>query len=324
MLCLHNSSGKTFWLWLLWLLLFSLSAAAQTTQTTPLVGELFASETTTNGPVLLAGSGMSVASGSQLSAGKAVATLRLTRGGEVRICPRSGLSVTAIPEHDELMLSLGASSAEINYPVNDIADTLLTPDFKLMLAGPGVFHFAVGVNSRGDTCIKPLRGNSSGIIVSEVFGNAVYQVKPDEAVVCEGGKLNARIPLAGECGCPAPLPVQRAEVKEENPETAPASSAAGLPSATAGLPATAALPPQSPEAVHMQVDAPLVFRADQPPPAYTIARVRFSSLPNAFLPQENVPATVLDQGKVEVSSKPKEKKGFFGRIRGFFASLFHK
>ena len=74
----------------------------------------------------------------------------------------------------------------------------------------------------------------------------------------------------------------------------------------------------------MQVDAPLVFRADQPPPAYTIARVRFSSLPNAFLPQENVPATVLDQGKPEVSSKPKEKKGFFGRIRGFFASLFHK
>jgi hypothetical protein len=316
LLCLHNSSGKTLWLRLPWLLLFSLPAAAQTA--TPPVGELFASETTTNGPVLLAGSGMSVASGSQLSAGKAVATLRLTRGGEVRICPRSGLSVTAIPEHDELMLSLGASSAEINYPINDIADTLLTPDFKLMLAGPGVFHFAVGVNSRGDTCIKPLRGNSSGIIVSEAFGNAVYQVKPDEAVVFEGGKLNARVPLSGECGCPAPLPVQRAEVKEESPETAAGSRTAGPP------PATAAPPPQPPEAVHMQVDAPLVFRADQPPPAYTIARVRFSSLPNAFLPQENVQATVLNQGKAAVSSKPKEKKGFFGRIKGFFASLFHK
>src|SRR5947209_1504511 len=125
------------------------------------IGELFASEATPQGPALLAGAGMSVVSGSQLSAGKAAATLRLARGGEVKICPQSSLAVNTTSGNESLMFSVGTSALELNYPVNDVADTLITPDFKFMLAGPGVFHFAVGVNSRGDTCVKALRGSSS-------------------------------------------------------------------------------------------------------------------------------------------------------------------
>lgn len=53
------------------------SAAAQSPAD---IGELFASETTAHGPVLLAGTGMVVSSGSQVAAGKSVATLRLARG----------------------------------------------------------------------------------------------------------------------------------------------------------------------------------------------------------------------------------------------------
>lgn len=302
------------------------SAAAQSPVP---VGELFASETTAHGPVLLTGSGMAVDSGSQLTAGKSVATLRLARGGEVRICPNSSLSVSAVdngpapPGTDrELMLAMDTGSLELDYPLNDLADTLITPDFKLMLAGPGVFHFGLGVTNRGDTCVKPLRGNSASIIVTEMMGSGAYQIKPDEAVTFANGKLNQRTPLIGSCGCPGPLPVMEAEKPLE-----PAKTTAEKDSVES---AVNIVPPQpdagqpSPDAVHVQLEAPLVFHGDQASQQpYAIAKVKFSALPNVFSPQENLKPVVLKPGKGEVSQEAKKKKGFFGRIKGFFASLFH-
>jgi len=314
------------------LLLFPFPAAAQSP---PVIGELFASETTSRGPVLLAGTGMSVTSGSQLSAGKSVATLRLERGGELRICPKSGITVSTpqnygIQSSPELMLAMDAGSVEFDYPMNDVADTVITPDFKLMLAGPGVFHFALGVSSQGDTCIKPMRGNSAGIIVSEMIGSGIYQVRADEAVLFAGGKLSGRTELLGDCGCPKPPPVMVAEEHKPPPEPPPVAttSAAAAPAPIAVPPAAgAAAPPtpEAPDAVRMEVEAPLVFRGDLPvQPAYTVARIKFSSLPNVHLAHENEKPNVLKPGKRESSAKDQEKKGFFGRIKGFFASLFHR
>ena len=65
-------------------------------QEVPPVGELFASDANSSSAMQLAGSGMAVYSGSELSAGIAPATLKLARGGQVRICPNSGLNVTAM------------------------------------------------------------------------------------------------------------------------------------------------------------------------------------------------------------------------------------
>lgn len=280
---------------------------------------------------------MTVVSGSQVSAGKSVATLRLERGGEVRVCPNSGLTVSA-PQNSvgqgssELMLAMDAGSVELDYPLNDLADTLITPDFKLMLPGPGVFHFALGVNGRGDTCIKPMRGNSAGIIVSEMMGSGVYQIRPEEALLFVGGKLSGRTNLVGDCGCPKPPPTQVAE--EHKPASArtptePAAPPTAVASAPVPSPASTTVEAPSPppaeksDGLHMEVDAPLVFRGDQPiQPAYTVARIRFSSLPNMLLAQENERPSVLKPGKSDAPAK--EKKGFFGKIRGFFATLFHK
>jgi len=287
------------------------------------IGELFASEATAAGPALLAGTGMNVVSGSQLSAGRSAATLRLVRGGEIKICPQSSVAVNSTSGNEGLMFSMGASALEVNYPLNEVADTLITPDFKFMLAGPGVFHFAVGVNSRGDTCVRSLQGNSSSVIVSEMLGQGVYQIKPDEAVMFSGGKLSQRSALAGACGCPAPVPVKVAENKEITPQPVQQNK-------TPILPPEAPLPEEKPGDVHVQIDAPLVFRGDQAAQQpYTVARVNFSSLPNVFSLQEKMEPTVLQTNKGEVSAsaqtpKPKEKKGFFGRFKGFFSSMFHK
>jgi hypothetical protein len=301
------------------------------------IGELFASETTARGPILLAGTGMSVVSGSQLSAGKSVATLRLERGGEIRICPNGSIIVSAPQSYgnqsnQELMIAMDAASVELHYPLNDLADTVVTPDFKLMLAGPGVFHFALGVNHQGDTCLKPLVGNSAGIIVSEMIGNLVYQVKPDEAVLFAAGKLAGRGPLLTACGCPRPVPALRAEEKKEAPVVQAQERSEARTTARPEI--TAPPPPQRPDALHVQVEAPLIFRGNQPvepggkpiyiEPVSAVARIKFSNLPNTLLAQDDSKPIVLKPGKGEVSGKTKGKKGFFGGIKGFFAGLFHK
>jgi hypothetical protein len=298
------------------------------------IGELFASEANGQRTAQLAGSGMSVVSGSELSAGIAPATLKLFRGGEVRICPRTGLSVSA--GGHGLMLASGAGALEVNYPLTpDSADVLITPDFNITLVGPGAFHFAIEVNKKGDTCFKPLPGNASEITFSELLGTGIYKTKADEAAFFPGGKLQQHTAFTGECGCPPALPVYRAETPAPPP---PPEENAPKPAERVALatdaPAAAA-PPERPGQVHVQVDTPFIFSAKSARP-YSVAKLQVSTLPNVFFVQEMVDPVVLMEKQPEVSlkteaeaprpvEKPKqEKKGFLGRVKGFFGSLFHR
>jgi len=285
---------------------------------------------------MLAGSGMSVYSGSELSAGIAIATLKLARGGQVRICPHSGLSVTTGGQG--LMLGAGAGALEIDYTLKEqAADMLITPDFNVTLLGPGTFHFALGVNKKGDTCVKPLAGHESEVTFSELLGTGVYKAGPDQMLMFRGGKLDAKADLMGECGCPPTAPVMRAEA----PPSPSPKNEAPIPAeqvAVATNESTSPLPPDKPGQVHVQVDTPFVFSAR---PAtvrpYSVAKVQFSSLPNVYFVQEKVdPVVLMEKQQPEVSQKasaepPKveeksktEKKGFLGRVKGFFGSLFHR
>jgi hypothetical protein len=266
-------------------LAFVFAAASAVGQSPAEIGELFASETTAHGPALLAGTGMSVTSGSQLAAGKTVATLRLARGGEARLCPNTSLTVSVVDatlpkNNQELMISMDTGAVELDYPLNDLGDTVITPDFKLMLAGPGVFHFALGVTNRGDTCIRPLRGHSAGIIVSEMLGNGVYQVRQDEALIFTGGKLSGRAPLQSDCGCPSPPPVLEAKQEEQPPaaESKKQGELAEHPEPVSlGVRSENSAPTEASEVRHVEVEAPMIFLGDRPEPAYTVARIQFST-----------------------------------------------
>jgi hypothetical protein len=285
---------------------------------------------------------MSVLSGSELSAGIAPATLKMVRGGQVRICPHSGLSVSASGQG--LMLATGAGAIEIDYQLSQqLADVVITPDFNVMLVGPGTFHFALGVNKRGDTCMKPLPGNASEVTFAELLGTGMVKTQPNQSVVFRGGKLDAPGALTSECGCPTAAPVPRAEAQPSPPPVPPPvspNSANSKPAdrvAVASNEPTSPLPPERPGQVHVQVDAPFVFsaRASSGRP-YSVAKVQFSSLPNIYFVQEKVDPVVLTERPPEVSLKAeaatvkpeekpkKEKKGFMGRVKGFFGALFHR
>jgi len=275
------------------------------------VGQIFASDAGVKGSVQLAAGGMQIMSGSSITAGESAAVLRLSRGGEVRVCPRTGISVSTSPNGRDLMLGMNEGALETQYTLAASADAIMTPDFRMLLAGPGAFHFAIGADPRGNTCVRPLPQNTASLIVTELMGDGAYQVKPDEAVMFHGGRVAEHEALTGNCGCPAPPPVIRATAEK-------------------AVPAPVAPPPEKPgqeaNQVHVQVDAPFVFRATElmPAPLEQVGRLSVATAPRlpltALPPQTaSAPATRAEQAKPAVKQ---QKKGIFGRVRKFFASIF--
>ncbi len=295
------------------LLVAAITASAQQN-----VGELFSTDASVKGAVVLANSGTKVMSGSSISAGEQTATLKLERGGSMLICPNTSLAVTTSQNGRQMMFSMNTGDLEMDYPIGAASDNLLTPDFRLLMPGPGRLHLAVRVNSKGDTCVQSLAGNSSAVIVSEGMGDSSYQVKPNEAVIFNGGRISGALPTRENCGCPAPPPAQVAKVEPPPP---PPQTKAEQPEASPAEPQT-----------HMVVDAPFIYRASDPVDiTENVAHLKMESKPMDLGPMVVLPPSAAAKNtkptKTEAAAsgqKPsQEKHGFFAKLGAFFSGLFH-
>jgi len=282
------------------------------------VGDLYATDASVKGSVMLAGSGTSVLSGSSIHAGAQAATLKLERGGNVLVCPGTKLAVTASQSGRELMFSLNSGNLELNYPLGASADTLLTPDLRLLMPGPGTVHLAMQVTPQGDTCVQSLPWNTAATVVSESLGDATYQVKPDEVVVFKRGHLSEAVRTKQNCGCPLSPPVHVAKAPPPPPalESKPAQ-----PTPQAAEPLLTPSPQE-----HVAVEAPFVFRASDPSPDLTeiVATLKLENNKVLQLEPAVLPPPTTKGGASQTSETAvKQKHSFFSRVGAFLATMFH-
>jgi hypothetical protein len=294
----------------------ALTPAALQAQTP--VGELFAGDASVRGSVVLAASGTSVLSGSEISAGQSAATLKLQRGGELRICPRTSLSVNTSPTGGELMIGFNTGSLELHYTLAGGSDTVMTPDFRIQMIGPGTFHLALAADAAGSTCVRPLEGSGAGVIVSEILGGGSYQVAPDSVVTFAQGKIaGAKKGSFAGCGCPAPP-----------------GSALPAPAVSRAAPPPAAPPPEQnpPTETHLEMDTPMVYQGGSAAPVVTASRLSTAAgnpaasetkpAAEALAPKPQPEAATAAPAQSPAAAPAAEKRGFFRRIGRFFSKTF--
>jgi hypothetical protein len=297
----------------------------------------------TGGTGALVPAGSRIGSGSTVTAGSDTTMLRLSRGGELRVCPGTAVSVTPSQTKRDLMLGLSSGAIEAHYTLRASADTVLTPDFRIMFAGPGEFHFAISADPHGNTCVRALKGNTSSAIVSELMGDRIYQVRPTEQAMFHSGqidKVDANIPV--ECGCAPPSPFMRAEAPfapnvpdselpakirisgSEAPSLSAGGGSLGTTASSTRLsngPETAPLPVSQPNDPPLQIDTSLVFTpkkraASASPPPLQAAK---------DLPVDDSPMRQVHLDTVLASPPPEKKlehRGFLRRVKGFFSVIF--
>ncbi len=243
------------------------------------------------------GKAIIAASGSITSGGETTRVL-LPHRGELRVCASTTVKLAAdssVPAGDTpgLLMAMDHGAIEASFATGRNSDILLTPDFRILIGGPGAAEVKVRLGQKGDTCVDNAGVNAPYVLVSSVFEGGAYRVQAGQRVMFQHGSLHEVVDQEKEpCGCPPPAPKGNEFPLAQSEGLAPLAKAAPSP------------------AVHTDTPVePLVYTsADHAPQT-------------AELPASNI---VANAGATVATKPPAEKKktGFFGKVGRFFRRIF--
>ena len=240
-----------------------------------------------------------IGSGS-ISAGAKPVLVTLPDRGLLKLCATTRVSLTADssiltarspakPEIPGLLMAMDRGALEASFVTGRNSDVILTPDFRIVISGPGISLVQVRLGAKGDTCIENRGTNAPYLSVSSIFEGGVYRIQSSQRVMFQHGSLREVIDKEKEsCGCPVDPSTLRNGTTRDNPF--PEAQSAGM----APLPT----PPPNvgpPGTVSAEATAQLGYDGNKPPAA----------------PVTPAPA-----------AKPEPRPGFFSRVGHFFRKIF--
>ena len=254
--------------------------------------------TVTGALQVTAGKTLIVASGSVTSADK-MTEVALPRRGTLRVCASTTVKLTSdasVPagEIPGLMMALDHGAIEADLATGRNSDMVLTPDFRILISGPGTANLKMRLGSKGDTCVDNAGASAPYVLVTSLFGDGMYRVQPGQRVMFEHGSVHEVVDQEKEpCGCPP-------AVKPGSNEF-PLAQSEGL----APLARRAPAPPAS-NGPTAQTTLPLVYNSAEHAP-------RPAPAPQAAIPVTSAPIA---------GPRSAHRRGFFKSIGHFFRVFF--
>lgn len=293
---------------------------------------------TVSGAIEVSGGNAVIGSSGTVTAGEKTAKVVLPGRGELRVCQTTtvhlsreravnapadstrqpvsgaaaGVAETSAP--GALMMALDRGALEANYTTGKYSDVLMTPDFRILISGPGMADVRIRVSQQGDTCVENRGENAPYVTVSSQLEEGLYRVQPGQRVLFEHGSLREVVDHEPEpCGCPLANPVAGSPVSAE-PGPADQAGETGFPLAQSEGLAPTPIPAPSPAGeTHTQVTVPLVYNGAAP------AEVTPDLKPSGV---HTTPAPRAASAPDSVAKAP--SGGVFHRIGRFFSRLFGK
>lgn len=260
------------------------------------IGDLYASDATVKGGVRYTATGLEIDNGSVITAGQHSASVRLARGGQIRICPGTNLTVNGSPKGQELMFAMSAGSLEGEYDLSATADAILTPDFRILISGPAKVNVSITAHANGDACIRS-RGEDSYVVISELMGDDFYRLQPNEQAIFHPGNVKKPdLDDTANCGCPAPSPVQTAEATPSGPPAPSSEVNSPLPQ----IPVPALQSPLAPTQTSTQTLGPAAEKVPVPTPEQNAAALAALRTEPAVAAAANAAASLPQQPSSQV------------------------
>jgi len=242
-----------------------------------------------------------IAANGTVTSGAATTNVTLPRRGTLRVCASTTVKLAAdssVPKGETpgLMMALDHGAIEASFATGRNTDILLTPDFRILISGPGAADVKIRLGEHGDTCVDNPGINAPYVLVTSVFDGGDYRVQPGQRVMFQHGNLHEVVDNEKEpCGCPPSSPPASAN-------DFPLAQSEGL------APTPAPAPSHNTSGAKPQLDEPLVYQSTD------------RATQAAVIP----PAPSVDESTAQIPIHPakRRKDNFFTRLGHFFRRIF--